>query len=438
MNKVKLSSLLDIRRGQSLSGNYYSESGQHKRLTLGNFDYPGGGFKENTAKKDIYFIGDVKPEFILSEGDIITPLTEQVAGLLGETATIPCSNVYIQSGDIGLVVPNEANADKRFLAHLISSPMVKKQLAAGAQQTKIRHTSPEAIKDCTVWIPETVAEQNRISTLLDLIDSEIKLNGSICADLEATAKLLYDYWFVQFDFPDENGKPYKSSGGKMVWNEELKREIPAGWSVRQISDLAKIKKGISYKSSEITDDGTPMINLASFNLDGTYKPSGIKFFSGAIDASKTVDVCDLIMCVTQQTDIDLTGKTNVIGKAILTPDLFDGQVIISTDVVKLETETADFRFWLEGLFKQPYIHKYVVGYANGTKIKHLDVHEALNFFAVCPPDGSRVLQRYSSIRVTQMGLYSTLQREIETLTETRDFFLPLLMNGQVTIGDDGK
>ena len=107
MRKIKLKEVLEIKRGTSLSGEYYSTNGQHIRLTLGNFNYPNGGFKETTSKDDIYFTGNVKPQFMLKKGDIITPLTEQVIGLLGETATIPESNKYIQSGDIGLVVPNE-------------------------------------------------------------------------------------------------------------------------------------------------------------------------------------------------------------------------------------------------------------------------------------------------------------------------------------------
>ena len=136
MNKVKLGQILDVKRGASLSGEYYSEKGEKIRLTLGNFNYPGGGFKENTSKIDIFFNGEVKPEFILKKGDIITPLTEQVAGLLGETARIPEDDLYIQSGDIGLVIPDESKLDRSFTYYLISSPVVKKQLGAAAQQTK--------------------------------------------------------------------------------------------------------------------------------------------------------------------------------------------------------------------------------------------------------------------------------------------------------------
>ena len=102
MSRCKLGDLIDVTRGTSLQGKNYSEEGELIRLTLGNFDSK-GGFKENTAKKDIYYIGNVKKEFILQKGDMITPLTEQTFGLLGSMARIPESNKYIQSQDIGLI-----------------------------------------------------------------------------------------------------------------------------------------------------------------------------------------------------------------------------------------------------------------------------------------------------------------------------------------------
>ena len=112
--------------------------------------------------------------------------------------------------------------------------------------------------------------------LLFALDSKIELNNHINAELEAMAKTLYDYWFVQFDFPDKNCKPYKTSGGKMVWSEELKREIPQGWEVKYLRNEVQIQRGISYTTKEINGDGIPMINLNSFNLDGTYKSQGVK------------------------------------------------------------------------------------------------------------------------------------------------------------------
>lgn len=168
MEKILLGEVLDVQRGASLSGKFYSEFGSKIRLTLGNFDYPTGGFKKNTSKKDIYFIGPISSKFILKKGDLITPLTEQVAGLLGTTAFIPEDNLYIQSGDIGLVTTKENRLLKEYAYYLLSSSVIKKQLGASAQQTKIRHTSPDAIKACTAWIP-TIEQQLRITNIAQTI-----------------------------------------------------------------------------------------------------------------------------------------------------------------------------------------------------------------------------------------------------------------------------
>ena len=178
LKKYKLGELVEVTRGASLSGQYYSESGEYVRLTLGNFNMNGGGFKENTSKSDLYFTGTVKDEFILNEGDIITPLTEQSIGLLGTTARIPESGKYIQSQDVALVRCKEGLLDPNFCYYLISSATVRQQLSAGAQQTKIRHTSPNKIKDCTVWIP-TSENQQKIGRIMSDIDAKIALNRQI-------------------------------------------------------------------------------------------------------------------------------------------------------------------------------------------------------------------------------------------------------------------
>lgn len=241
MKKYKLGELMEVTRGMSLGGEFYSTKGELMRLTLGNFDYKNNCFKDDKSKNNLFFTGAVKPEFILKKDDIITPLTEQAIGLLGSTAKIPCSGKYIQSQDVALIKCNE-KLNPNFAFYLISSKLVRNQLSAAAQQTKIRHTSPDKIKNCIVWIPE-YSEQEKIGNFLSSIDEKIALNNRINEKLEQLAKRLYDYWFVQFDFPNENGKPYKSSGGKMVYNAELKREIPAGWKVCFANQLCSIKTG---------------------------------------------------------------------------------------------------------------------------------------------------------------------------------------------------
>ncbi|MDE7346774.1 MAG: restriction endonuclease subunit S [Muribaculaceae bacterium] len=186
LTKYKLGDLVKVRRGASLSGEYYASQGELIRLTLGNFDYQNGGFKENTSKNDLFFTGVIKQEFILNEGDIITPLTEQTPGLLGSTAIIPKSEKYIQSQDTALVTPDESKLDRDFCYYLLPTKIVKKQLAAGAQQTKIRHTTPDRIKDLTVFIPD-LDNQKLIGKLLKSIDRKIALNREINRNLPQAA-----------------------------------------------------------------------------------------------------------------------------------------------------------------------------------------------------------------------------------------------------------
>ena len=187
LKKYKLGEILDVTRGASLSGEFYATEGKYIRLTCGNFDYQNNCFKENKSKDNLYYIGDFKPEFLMEEGDIITPLTEQAIGLLGSTAIIPESGKYIQSQDVAKIICKEELLDKDFVFYLISSTLVKQQLSAAAQQTKIRHTSPDKIRDCTVWIPE-LTEQKRIGKLLRSLDRKIELNRAINQNLSTIAQ----------------------------------------------------------------------------------------------------------------------------------------------------------------------------------------------------------------------------------------------------------
>ena len=297
LHKHTLGELLDVTRGMSLPGTNYATSGELIRLTLGNFDYGGNGFKENTSKDNIYYSGKVPEEYIMEAGDIITPLTEQTPGLLGTTARIPESGKYIQSQDVALITCKPDKLDPLFCYYLVSSSIVKQQLAAGSQQTKIRHTSPDKIKACVVYIPEDLTIQHKIGDFLSSIDEKISLNRKANAELEALAKQIYDYWFVQFDFPDENGRPYKSSGGTMVWNSQLKREIPACLEPIKAKDICKVltgKEDANFStvggaypfftcSKEVLKCDTPSFNGSAVLIAGN-GDFNVKHYSGEFNA----------------------------------------------------------------------------------------------------------------------------------------------------------
>ncbi len=417
MIKCKLGELLEVKRGASLSGQYYATDGEFIRLTLGNFNYPNGGFKENITKEDIFFIGEVKPEFILNKGDIITPLTEQVAGLLGETARIPESNKYIQSGDIGLVIPDETKLNKQFAYYLVSSPIVKKQLGAAAQQTKIRHTSPDKIKDCEVWIPD-LKYQEKAGQILDNINNKIANNNKIITELESMAKTIYDYWFLQYGFPNEEGKPYKSSGGKMVYNEELNKEIPEGWTCKKIGDIeGNIVTGKTPSTKDEKNFGgtIPFITIDDIR-QGLYISNTIRTLSekGANLQVKKYIPEDSI-CVTCIATVGLVGIT--------TQESQTNQQINS-----IVCENKNNLYYLVNAIKDHF--KYSSGAKTGNVFDNMNKEDFSSIKVVHPTEN--VLKMYKD---KMQPLYDNIKSNIlenQELTKLRDYLLPLLMNGQVS------
>lgn len=421
MNKVRLRDVLTVKRGASLPGEFYSNTGEYIRLTLGNFAYPGGGFKANTSKKDLFYIGEIRPEFILKKGDIITPLTEQVRGLLGETATIPEDNKYIQSGDIGLIIPNENLLNKRYAYYLISSPIIKKQLDAGSQQTKIRHTSPEAIMNCIAYIPD-IDEQLSIASFLDKTNKKIETNNTIISELESMAKDIYDYWFVQFDFPDENGKPYKSSGGKMVWNEDLKREIPEGWKCGPLQNICNIHRGASPRPidsyMDVSKKGIPWVKISDATCDSSpfliqtkeyIKPEGVK---------KSVIVYPGTLIVSNSATPGI-------------PKFMDIDACVHDGWLVIDGYRSSYRYYLYYLMQN--IRNSLLNIASGSVFKNLKTDYLKEYLCFVPSE--EILIKFDNTIAPIMNLLLNMLRETKELASLRDFLLPLLMNGQVKIGE---
>ena len=371
MKKVKLKEILEVKRGTSLSGKYYSDTGDKIRLTLGNFDYPGGGFKENTAKADIYFTGEVKPQFILKKGDIITPLTEQVSGLLGETAIIPEDNKYIQSGDIGLVIPNPKELDSRFAYYLISSSIIKKQLDVSSQQTKIRHTSPEKIMDCIAWIPE-LKIQRKIAKFLDLINEKIKNNSKINNNLE---ELAYSIFLQRFTKKILNG----AIGDIIKENEKSKIKV---------SDAKTVKGKYPFFTS-----GESILEWNDYLVEGR----NLFFNTG--------------------------GNADV--------KYYVGKAMYSTDTWCVTTN-GDFSDYLYLYFKtirgeldRKFFH--------GSGLKHLQ-KDLLKQEKIYIPEKEEISQFNILVR-PMFDIISENKIESQKLKSLKEFILPLLMNGQINVDD---
>ena len=316
--------------------------------------------------------------------------------------------------------------NQNYLYYLLCSLNLNKKHIGCAQPLMTQ----EIISENDVFIPSKDM-QLRIANILSNIDKKIALNTRMNAELEAMAKQLYDYWFVQFDFPDENGNPYKSSGGKMVYNSTLKREIPEGWETSKIGDMISTERGISYSTPNISSGkGVPMLNLATFMPGGgDYKASGLKHYLGEYPSNKVLKPYDLIMCNTQQTAIKF--ETDIIGRAMLVPDIFENDIVFSHHVNIIKTEKNDLKYYLLYLFNTDHYHKYISGYTNGTNILGLSFNGVSEYITEIPPD--TLLVQFASLILGIAKKKSLIFKESSNLTHLRDSLLPMLMNGQVTV-----
>ena len=324
------------------------------------------------------------------------------------------------------LIVNKTIADYKFVFYYLkNSYNVLRSLSSGIR----KNLNSEDIKNFEISLPPLESQQ-KIAAVLSSLDDKIALNRRMNAKLEQMAKRLYDHWFVQFDFPNADGKPYKVSGGKMVWNETLKREIPEGWKVKKLGELFTTNRGISYSTKTITGEiGIPMINLASFSPDGSYKIDGIKVYTGEFTQEKVLKPFDLVMCNTQQTAIDFS--KDIIGKALLVPDIFDGDITSSHHVNALNVHDEKLKFYLYRLFNTDYFHAYISHYASGTNIMGLDFAGVENYSAVIPSE--EILSKFADFTLNIEKKKSEIIRENKNLISLRDRLLPLLMNGQVNI-----
>jgi type I restriction enzyme S subunit len=241
-------------------------------------------------------------KFLLKKGQVAITKDSETSDDIGiPTYILEDFHDVVLGYHLSLLTPDENKLDGRFLHYFLCTKQSKTYFENNTGGSGQRYSlSLDCIKSIPLNLPDLPTQQ-KIAAVLSALDAKIELNQRINAELESMAKTLYDYWFVQFDFPNEKGKPYKSAGGKMVWNEELKREIPLGWDVTELGNYIKINRGISYKSSDLKDSGIPMVNLNSFYLDGRYKPEGIKYLDDAFETDKRIEAGDLLVAATDVT-----------------------------------------------------------------------------------------------------------------------------------------
>jgi type I restriction enzyme S subunit len=278
--------------------------------------------------------------------------------------------------------------------------------------------------------------QDTIANLLDSINLKILLNNKINTELEAMAKTLYDYWFVQFDFPDANGKPYKSSVGKMVWNEELKREIPEGWEVDNLSSfINNDKSGDWGKEQEEGNYNQKVYCVRGADINGLNGKGELKTPERYIlekNLFKTLDPHDLIVEISGGSPVQSTGRLAYITEETL--QRFDAPIICSNfcKAVTLKNKYYFFNFVLQ--WNSIYDAGVLFGYEGKTSgIKNLLFESFVSSHYTAIPPIELAEEFYDFMKPIQIKKEKNL-KENQELASLRDWLLPMLMNGQVTVG----
>jgi hsdS, type I site-specific deoxyribonuclease len=291
----------------------------------------------------------------------------------------------------------------------------------GAKGSKMPRGDKEQI--LRYEMPTLSCSEESIGTFFLNLDQKIRLDEQINQNLEAMVKQLYDYWFVQFDFPNEEGKPYKSSGGEMVWNEELKREIPALWETKEVADIANVYNGATPSTVDELNYGGDIVWITPKDLSDQKQ----KFiYQGERNISQVgYDSCSTHLLPSNT--ILMSSRAPIGLLAIAKNELCTNQGFKSF-VPKYRNIAIYLYYYLQYHLRQ------IEQLGAGTTFKEVSREDIIKFPVLKPSDNILDLweERVSAFNDKQLEI----QKENENLTKQRDELLPLLMNGQVSVNSD--
>ena len=370
------------------------------------------------ARHDSFMLATARPneisKFQLKKGQVALTKDSETRDDIGISTYIADDfNDVILGYHCALITPNKDILDGRYLNALMHTGYAKKYFAFNASGSGQRYAlSAETLNSFPVPVIP-LQKQKQIGEIFSALDKKIELNKQINQNLEAMAKQLYDYWFVQFDFPNEEGKPYKSSGGEMVWNNKLKREIPEGWKVKSIFEELDVQYGYPFSTELFTETETsiPVVRIRDI-------------VANTVSAYTTED----------------TDSKYLLNKGDLVIGM-DGNFHInywSDDISYLNQRSVRLRALNDSnvsiiqarLDIEPYI-KAKEARAKGSTVGHLSDKDMKELYVMVPPE-------YGARNEFDALLYQIIlnRNEIISLTKQRDHLLPLLMNGQVSVNSD--
>ena len=365
-------------------------------------------------------------DFVLKKGDVAITKDSETREDIGISTYIADDlNNTCLGYHCALIKPHENEIRGKYLNALLSTDYARKIFSYQASGSGQRYTlAKESIENIKLPIP-SLAEQIKIGNFISNLDRKIEINNKVIDTLSRLAKEIYDYWFVQYDFPDDKGRPYKSSGGRMVWNNELKAEIPEGWTVSDLTNKIKVIRGVSYSPKdellEKTDNSVYL--LKSNNID-----------NGAINYDKPVILDKTLINDDQfltKGSIFITmssGSKEHMGKTAIV--YFDMNYAFGAFCSKIEIEPK-FKNYLSLFFRSELFRKYIEKVTSGTSINNIGNEHLTNKKLPFPP--IELQQKFENLTDLYFEKIAQIIKESDKINSLKNYILPLLMNGQVSI-----
>lgn len=307
----------------------------------------------------------------------------------------------------------QAGINSRYVSHFLKLNYVKKQINNAAVGSTMASLNTDILNRVKIILP-SLEKQNKLEQILSILESKITLNKRINAELEAMAKTLYDYWFVQFDFPDENGKPYRTSGGAMEWNEQLKMEIPKGWKVESALSAFDVCYGYPFDTLLFTEDTTqtPVVRIRDI-------------LNCETSAYTTEKVDDKFLLKSKDLIIGMDGNFHM---------NFWSSVSALLNQRCVRIRGSGCHSVMQAYFTStPYI-KAREKNVNRTTVGHLSADDIKALYVLTANDDLQ--KKITSIFESILEKICAAKEENLELTRLRDWLLPMLMNGQGTVVDE--
>jgi type I restriction enzyme S subunit len=352
-------------------------------------------------------------------------LLVSINGTLGNVAYYKGEKVVLGKSACYFNLLNDV--DRNFIRHVLSTPYFQKYIQTYANGTTIKNVPLKAMREFSFSLPP-LQKQKQISNILCCLDRKIENLRKQNETLEAIAQTLFKRWFVDFEFPNEDDKPYKSSGGEM--ERSKLGEIPKGWRVGKLGEFCNVKHGYAFKGESITTEETDQVLLTpgNFKIGGGFNSSKYKYYSDDdYDEEYILTPGDLIITMT-----DLSKEGDTLGYPAFVPKYSKNIFLHNQRLGKVVDSQIDPFFLFFLLCRREY-RSHILGTASGSTVRHTSPSRILEYGFAVP--GRELLDRFSLITSNLICKSFSNHEQIQTLTKIRDVLLPKLMSGKLRIKD---